>query len=334
MYWWDSRDNRECKREESSTYCAGRRWNCIRSRLPHNVRSAAEVVIKVSLPEAQNTMHGPLLLFPTRPHLQPFQATIHQPHQKTHPKPASQQHGSRLLMDQVKEPSDISLLTLPTELRLQIYQYLPQLLPGRHDSVGPHLAPTPPICRVNRLLKSETLPLYAANTHFAIQADEDAYPEGDRVSLWLLALGDCVKHVQSFQLSRHWKFALPTRGQGHVGFYLRLQFEGGEWGCRAGTYPIAKDSRGLRAESVELLQSVLREKVVKVLMLRETKQLCTADVKLVATAMDIVATHPVSPFDTEQSEPGRQRRRKAWSEMERKLLALSGASHTASKRQF
>jgi hypothetical protein len=51
--------------------------------------------------------------------------------------------------------------------------------------------------------------------------------------------------------------------------------------------------------------------------------LSKVDVLFVLETMDIVASHPISSFDTEQSEAGRRRRRDIWSDMETKLSALA-----------
>ncbi|TKA51334.1 hypothetical protein B0A55_12474 [Friedmanniomyces simplex] len=207
---------------------------------------------------------------------------------------------------------------LPVELRLHIYQYLPELRPGRHETVAPHIPLTPGICRASKWLRRETLPLYAGNAHFSLQTDEDAYPKGNRVSIWLDALGSdkASKHVRSFQLSRHWSIKEPTRWQGHVGFYFRLERVVDRWQTSAGTYPIANDTRGLRAESVRLLLRVVRETVISDVEARERRRLRRSDVECIAAAMDVVASRPFSPYDTEQSEEGRRRRRKAMADLE------------------
>jgi len=216
--------------------------------------------------------------------------------------------------------------TLPAELRLHVYQYLPELQTGRQETVAPLVALTPGICRASKWLREETLPLYAGNASFHIQADQDAYPKGDRVNIWLGALGDAIKHVRNFNLSRHWTINGPTRWQGHVGFYFRMERVSDQWRASAGTYPVAHDLRGMRAESVELLQHVIREVVIQPIHSRDKPQLQHSDVQFIAAAMDVIATRPISAFDTEQSEAGRQRRRKAWMEMERGLYALSPKS--------
>lgn len=214
-------------------------------------------------------------------------------------------------------------LLLPAEVRLHVYDFLPELAIGRHEIVTSDTFLTPAICRVNKLLRIETLPLYAGNCHFVIQVDGPQMPNGNAISTWLEQLElTGLKSVTSVQLSCHWRLPQPTRWQGHVGFYVRLEVREGRWQCTTGTYPIVKDMRGMRSESVELLKYVLDQNVRDV-NVREDSGLLPADVDAVARAMEIVAKHPMSAFDTEQSEPGRRRRVEIWSEMERDLLTLN-----------
>lgn len=136
----------------------------------------------------------------------------------------------------------MSLLDLPTELRLEILTYVPDFTLGRPETIGPNIRLTPPICRVNRILREEALSLYAKTGHFIIHADDNSHNPNKRVQLWLQALGDeAIGQVQNLQLSKHWKGGLPTRWQGHHGFYARIRLLGREWRCDAGTYPIAND---------------------------------------------------------------------------------------------
>jgi hypothetical protein len=64
-------------------------------------------------------------------------------------------------------------------------------------------------------------------------------------------------------------------------------------------------------------------KGLKQVQARRKKGLSKADVLFVLETMDIVASHPISSFDTEQSEAGRRRRRDIWSDMEEKLSAIA-----------
>ena len=75
----------------------------------------------------------------------------------------------------------------------------------------------------------------------------------------------------------------------------------------------------MRLESVEVLQRVVVERLKRV----QGKGLEKADVLFVLEAMGIVASHPISSFDTEQNEAGRRRRRAVWEDMERKLSAMA-----------
>ena len=74
----------------------------------------------------------------------------------------------------------------------------------------------------------------------------------------------------------------------------------------------------MRLESVEVLQRVVVERLKRV----QEKGLDRADVSFVLEAMGVVASHPISSFDTEQSEAGSRRRRDVWEDMERKLSAI------------
>jgi hypothetical protein len=217
----------------------------------------------------------------------------------------------------------MSLVELPTELRLHIFSFLPELHYGRHETIGPNVRITPAISRVNRTFRSETLPVYARTSAFIIHVDDNLDPSDNRVQIWLDALGEeCLGEVQSLQLSRHWEMPRPSRWHGHVGFYVRLHIHDQKWQCAAGTYPIANDIRGMRLESVDFLQQVVSKRLRQV-QARTRKRLSKVDVLFVLETMDIVASHPISSFDTEQSEAGRRRRRDIWSDMETKLSALA-----------
>lgn len=225
----------------------------------------------------------------------------------------------------------MGLLEIPTELRLHIFSFLPELRYGRHETIGCGVRITPAIARVNQLFRTETLPLYAKTSAFIIHVDDNLDASDNRVQLWLQALGEkCLPEVQSLQLSRHWEMKRPTRWHGHVGFYVRVYIFEGKWQCAAGTYPIANDIRGMRLESVDFLQQVV-DKRLRLIQGREKKGLRKEDVMFVLQTMDIVASHPISSFDTEQSEAGRKRRRDVWNDMEAKLSAMAkGAEESSS----
>ena len=223
--------------------------------------------------------------------------------------------------------SAMGLLELPTELRIQILEDLPDFSYGRHETIGPNVRLTPAICRVCRVLRYEALPLYAKTSSFIMQADGDTGVCNDRVQAWLQAMGaDALREVQSLQLSRHWKLCQPSRWQGHVGFYVRLQLHDKTWSCNVGTYPIANDDRGMRRESIELLRGVIKHRL-RLSCLSGEEGLSRCDVEFIMEAMDIVASHPISTTDTERDEDGRRRRReyKTWLMMKRDLLGLTNA---------
>ena len=149
---------------------------------------------------------------------------------------------------------EMGILQLPPELRLQIFAYLFRY--GRQETVGPNVQLTPALCRANRIFRRESLPLYAKTSAFIIQTDDSLHTVNDRVNMWLDALGDeALSYVENLQLSRHWHLQVPTRFQGNIGFYVKLQLVDEAWKCVAGTYPIANDKRGMRSESVELLRT-------------------------------------------------------------------------------
>ena len=217
----------------------------------------------------------------------------------------------------------MGLLDLPTELRIQILEHLPDLSYGRHETVGPNVRITPAICRVSRVLREDALPIYAKTSSFIIQTDDCLNVINNRVQVWLQALGDvALSHVENLQLSRHWKIPRPSRWQGHVGFYVRLQLVDGAWQCTTGTYPIVNDMRGMRLESVDLLRHTVVQRLSQLSGSPGERGLSRADVECIVDAMDVVASHPISTFDTEQSEAGRRRRRGLWAEMEGQLFAL------------
>ncbi|KAK3116314.1 hypothetical protein LTR53_003441 [Teratosphaeriaceae sp. CCFEE 6253] len=213
--------------------------------------------------------------------------------------------------------------TLPAELRLHIYSYLPELQAGHHQTVAPYATLTPGVCRASRWLRQETLLLHVSNAQFSIQADLDTFPKVDRVGIWLRALGDAIRHVRSINLSRHWVVNTPTRWEGHVGFYFRMDRIGNEWRTSAGTYPICNDATAMRMVSVRLLQHFVREAVLQTVERREKSQLRQSDVELIAAAMNVVATRPLSVYDTEQGEAGGHGQSRAWTDLERGLWALT-----------
>ncbi|KAK4623326.1 hypothetical protein CLAFUW4_07512 [Fulvia fulva] len=259
----------------------------------------------------------------------------------------------------------MSLLSIPAELRIQIYEYLPELQ-HRHETISCYSKLTPPICQVNRTIRHETVPLIASNSSFLIDIDGPPTFWNSRISTWLAALGpQSVSRVRSLQISRHWQIPLPMRGQGHVGFYVRLEqrkprrltskssvkstssfkpewndrfvlpMSEGMWEVTTGTYPFARDMRGMRLDSVEILAEVVRHHLhVPTPVDREAAStgdidragLTTGNVVFLARAIEIVASHPVSTFDLEQGQEGRKRRHMTWTNMEQQLRELSAQS--------
>ncbi len=206
---------------------------------------------------------------------------------------------------------------------MHIFSYLKELSYGRHETIGPNIRLTPAICRASRVIRAETLPLYAKTSAFIIQTDDSLHSSNNRVNAWLNALGtEGIPQVESLQLSRHWNLTQPSRWQGHVGFYIRLQSINKVWQCTSGTYPIANDMRGMRLESVDLLRHIVTQRLRPADAYVRAKTLSRLDVEFIVQAMELVALHPISTFDTEQSEGGRQRRREIWTTMEKKLFAL------------
>jgi len=243
----------------------------------------------------------------------------------------------------------MSLLTIPPELRLRIYDYLQDFNQANRKNVtiDSGNALTPALSRSNCLLRRETLPLYAQAAHFAIPLQEKpAQPQSHRnpVNIWLDALGEVgVAKLQSLLLSQHWKITQPTRWQTHVGFYLRLEHstpgsndasECTGWKCSIGTYPIAKDIRGMRLESVELLQRHVMACLSWAYKERQSSDAETArksntalsllreDLDFIMEAMRIIARHPISTYDLNQDQQGRQSRRGTFVKMENKLTEL------------
>lgn len=100
------------------------------------------------------------------------------------------------------------------------------------------------------------------------------------------------------------------------------------WDVTTGTYPVSKDIRGLRLESVELLASMIRDYLGRRTFDREDEAvvceggLRPQDVHFISQAIDIVATHPIPTYHSEQDESGRRQRSEVWDDMHLKLVAL------------
>lgn len=115
-----------------------------------------------------------------------------------------------------------SLLTLPPELRLRIYHFLPQLQPNRYETVTAYSKLTPSICRASCTLRRETLPIYASNSIFAVQLDDASLDWTARIATFLAGLGALsISRIRSLQISRHWCIPQPVgRSQILVTVYL------------------------------------------------------------------------------------------------------------------
>ncbi|EME43168.1 hypothetical protein DOTSEDRAFT_131877, partial [Dothistroma septosporum NZE10] len=91
----------------------------------------------------------------------------------------------------------MSLLSLPAELRLRIYDYLPELQ-HRHETISSYSKLTPSICQVCRTVRYETTPILAANSDFLIDIDGSPSFWHNRISTWLAALvPGSISHVRS-----------------------------------------------------------------------------------------------------------------------------------------
>lgn len=231
-----------------------------------------------------------------------------------------------------------TLQDLPPELQIHILTCIPTLqsLPSRSDE---HLNPgsplTPLICRVSHFLRREALALYVKNHSFSFPPSNQ---RGEGFGTWLDVMdgaGILEKIWRGMMLSEDWKVERPERGERHVGFYVRIDFGSGSGGghmadegkgrqvqVKTGTSPVVNDPRGMRFESVNLLRDII------VTYLRQrgdpAKGLGRQDVEFVVQAMGVVARHPIAAFDLEQSEHGRQARRRVWEAMERELKGLLG----------
>ncbi|KAI7408367.1 hypothetical protein KC328_g55 [Hortaea werneckii] len=172
----------------------------------------------------------------------------------------------------------MALSTLPSELRLRIYDYLPDIADGRSVAVTDASRLVPPICRTSRQIHQETIPIYAENTHFAIDTSEDSQEGASLLSSWLAA----------------------------------LRPSGVRWPCG-----ILREI-GKRSRRVAMLDWHLSRGKGHAW----DAALIASDIELIVSAMMVVASHPISAFDTEQSEAGKKRRREIWADMEENLFGL------------
>ncbi|PPJ50444.1 hypothetical protein CBER1_05543 [Cercospora berteroae] len=252
----------------------------------------------------------------------------------------------------------MSLLTLPAELRLRIYDYLPDLQPNRIETLTAYSKLTPAISRVNTLLRHETLGIFTSSSSFTIAMDDGHHFWLKRLTIWMNSLSPTpLSRVRSLQLSRHWNLPAPMRWQGHSGFYVRaerpkskrasktftistssstdsfpsawsnrfvkpVREAEGSWTVTAGTYPVSKDLQNMRLESVELLAKVIRQYFAATWHYSDADEeevgLRREDVLFLLRAMDIVAAYQNNPIVG--SAPGQYQQ--AWLMMSEKLNAL------------
>ncbi|KAI5365483.1 hypothetical protein Slin14017_G053730 [Septoria linicola] len=257
----------------------------------------------------------------------------------------------------------MSLLTIPVELRLRIYDYLPDLQVNNVlQALTPYSKLTPPVCRVNNVLRHETLSVFAANSNFMAFMDDEALLWSKRLSCWMTGLGsEALSRVRTLQLGRHWKIPTPMRFQGNVGFYVKVERpkrismrsaakaisisssmesfpaawsdrfvsgvqDDGDWVVTAGTYPYSKDLRGMRLESVELLAIHIRTYLIASRGQAADDGeigLKRDDVEFIIQAMDIIASHPISTYQLTTTGSSTEQQQQTWSAMSRKLSALS-----------
>nr|OQO25628.1 hypothetical protein B0A51_09128 [Rachicladosporium sp. CCFEE 5018] len=126
-----------------------------------------------------------------------------------------------------------SLLTLPPELRLQIFALA--LSPFPKALVTFHLDPyqredyveatQPALTRVSRQLRAEALPLFYQQNSFVLHSEGKKGEERDR---WLRGFGLWVEELGRLEIwVRFWKRGGDGRSGGVIG--VGLQWEGGRW---------------------------------------------------------------------------------------------------------
>lgn len=248
----------------------------------------------------------------------------------------------------------IGLLTLPAELRLRSYDYLPDLSSDNMLYIAAGNTLTPHICRTNKLIRQETLPLFAQNRAFWINlaAKRNCTSWFDNATtVWTNGLGDLgLAKLSKLTLSRHWELSKPTRNQAHVGFYLKLERQGvcnanekqpmPKWQTTVGTYPVANDMRGMRRESAELLKKIVVDRLGcgrrdgedatnSPETLHGPRGFTRSDLEFLLRAIDIIARHPFSTQDLDQDDQSKQRRRSVFQQMEEELMLLVRGRETS-----
>lgn len=216
---------------------------------------------------------------------------------------------------------------------------MPDFQANRTEHITATSQLTPSICRVNTLLRRETMCIYAAHANFIISMDEGASFWPNRVASWLNALGpELLTRIRSIQLSRHWAIPSPLRYQGHVGFYIKVDltktcppFSELAWEnsvdvahhfrnlgepelhecVTGGTYPRARDSRHFRYHSLLQIKRIIAnhfaettfpEGVAAAADQGEVTRLQCSDVEFMIRLMDIVATHPLVPGEPRSTD--------------------------------
>ncbi|CZT21989.1 uncharacterized protein RCC_07858 [Ramularia collo-cygni] len=229
----------------------------------------------------------------------------------------------------------MSLLALPAELRLRIYEYIPELLPNAHHNLLPTQI-TPPISRTCTIFRRETLPLYATDSIFAICIDDSPEPWKRRIDSWISALGPEISRIRSLQISRHWNMLQPQRWQGRVGFYIRIDhlnrecrpskrdghnvvLEDGGLKVTTGTYPVVRDTRNMRSASIELLARVFRERLAT--SSSDRPGLTGDDVRFLVRAVEIVVSYKIPHSIDVESD--RERSQEILQDMENTLRVLA-----------
>jgi hypothetical protein len=233
----------------------------------------------------------------------------------------------------------MGLLSLPAELRLRIYDFLPDLQgTGNTITIVSGRVLTPHISRTNKLLRQETLSLYARNARFAIYLTASSGPDrllSSAMTSWLNDLaGAGLARMSELFLSRNWEMSKPTRGQGHSGFYLKLDAgkdgpatSASSWKSTIGTWPIANNMKGMRLKSAEFLQQMVISRLEGIDHDEGNATIglgfAPNDLKFVIGAMDIVARHPFSAYDGDLGGDSEQRKRSEFERMERELMLLA-----------
>lgn len=227
-------------------------------------------------------------------------------------------------------------LALPAELRLAIFAFVPGLNSNstNHIRLSANATETPAISRTCKLLRRETLPLFAQDACLYIDLPQSMAYRPDcahPLPLWTTSLDILpLSRLKLLRLRRDWESPVAS------GFFLSLapsthrlsDSELVPWlHVDVDTYPVSHDRRGMRLESTALL----RRAVQAFLRLRQERRsscpllLRAEDLAVVAQVMDIVAQHPISVYDLDQDDSGRQSRRRRFDEMEKAVVGFVGA---------